>query len=551
MCNKVENGQNSVATSALKNAVVKAVKMIDKAEYAKVGYVNITNDMRLSFDGSRFIRDNKDNFIFNGRIRKKCSNGRYDHYMVEIHYKNLDNNGLCLNDMVNGVLDAILANIDNWIINYYKSESITKWEAGLELYQNFRNEYFGSRLVVDNTEDLNNPNASDEPDGFINLEKASEQCDNNMMACVDKYGQVFIDAVIKEYEFIVIEEVNCYDLDDTIKYCVKGALDYLEYDSEKEILVGCSVVPDLDNWNDEDEFCEYFRDAYGFDLDSCLEFYEEYCDDMMRFSDKYYNNMEDALKDFDKESVFDKIPFEINWDGEYIEISIEMDDFVNYIKKNNVDKAQLFKYNDMWIDLYNMSSKSEDIKEFFNDLYKDMTDMTIREFYDLNSDFDEPINYEIDKFLNPGDVEMFKNFVKKLEDAIFYITEDADGDLYVAGNEYFCLTYFDDDVPMAVVYSRLIRKMNYEILRLETEIENEIEKETKYKVLDAFECGGDFNVEYDEWWDYVLEKTPDWIIDKYFDKFCDVLYGYFVQYAKDYGYVVEKLDDGIYLKKSK
>ena len=115
------NGQNGVATSAaIKNAVIKAVKMIGKAEYAKVGYVKINEGLRLSFDGTRFIREGKDNFIFNGKIVKKCENGRYDQVMVEIHYKNLDNEkGLYLDSMVNAVLDAVLNNIDNWIIKWY------------------------------------------------------------------------------------------------------------------------------------------------------------------------------------------------------------------------------------------------------------------------------------------------------------------------------------------------------------------------------------------------------------------------------------------------
>ena len=42
-------------------------------------------------------------------------------------------------------------------------------------------------------EDLNSPDASEESYGFIGLEDASKTCDNNMMACVDKYGQEFID----------------------------------------------------------------------------------------------------------------------------------------------------------------------------------------------------------------------------------------------------------------------------------------------------------------------------------------------------------------------
>jgi hypothetical protein len=154
------NGQNGVATSAIENAVDKAVNMINKAQYGKKGYVLIDEGLRLSFDGSRFFKGPKDNFIFNGKIEKKGGNGRYNQVLVEIHYKNLDNEeGFWQRIMVNAVLDAILVEIDNWIINYYKSESSSKWEAGLELYQNFRNDYFGSKLVVDNTDNLNSPDA--------------------------------------------------------------------------------------------------------------------------------------------------------------------------------------------------------------------------------------------------------------------------------------------------------------------------------------------------------------------------------------------------------
>lgn len=393
------NGQNGVATSALKNAVVKAVKMIDKAEYAKVGYVKIDEGLRLSFDGTRFIKDSKDNFIFNGKIEKKGSNGRYNN-LVEIHVKNINNEeGLCLNDMVNGVLDAILVKIDNWIIDYYKSESSSKWEDGLNMYQNLRNEFFGSRLVVDNTEDLN------APDGFIGLENASEVCDNNMMACVDKYGQEFVDRVLNEYADTVYNAVSDIDLDDTIKYCVKGALNFMEYDPEKKRLVGLSVVPDLD-WDDEDEFCNYFENAYYFDWDSCQEFYQEYCNNIWHFADEYDDRMEDALRDFDEESVFDKMFYKINYDGEYIGVYIDMDDFVDYIKKNmvfNDSNAQLFKDKDLGLKLYYLlDPDNKDIELFYNDLismlpmvtdvklYDDglyfwYDDITIRKFFDKHN----------------------------------------------------------------------------------------------------------------------------------------------------------------------
>lgn len=563
------NGQNGVATSALKNAVVKAVNMINKAQYGKKGFVKFGDDMRLSFDGTRFIKDNKDNFIFNGNIAKKCSNGRYDTVMAVIHYKNLDNDGLCLNDMVNGVLDAILNYIDSTIVKFvgYGDDCCRNYA---EKRQNFRNEFFGSRLIVNNTEDFNSPDALEGPDAFIGLENASKECDGDMMACVNKYGHVFIDAVLNEYADAISFTVSNYNLDDTIKYCVKGALDYMDYNPKKKRLVGCSLVPDLDNWDDEDVFCNYFENNFGFDWDSCLEFYEEYCDDICHFSDKYNDQMEDALKDFDKESVYDKMPYNINWDGEYIEVSIEMDDFVNYIKNNMVtkeSKLHLFNDEDLGFVLYykkNIKQFYEDLKDmvpmvidvtFYKDglyiYYMDMNNMTIRKFYEIykndNGDVEEIINYHIEKFMSPEDVEVFENLWEKLEDGVFFITEDADGDLYVAGNEYFCMTYFNDDILMSQVYSSLMDSMKKEITKIENKIEKEIE-ESKYKVLDAFACESDFNVDYSEWWDYVMGKTPDWVEDKYYEKFCDVLYGYFVEYAKEYNYGVEKIDGGISLK---
>lgn len=441
-------------------------------------------------------------------------------------------------------------------------------------------------------ETLNNDNENDETDALIGFENASEECDGNMMACVDKYGHEFIDGVIKEYADTVYNAVSDYDLDDTINYCVKGALDYMEYDPEKKRLVGCSDVPDLGNWDDEEEFCNYFEDAYSFDWDSCQEFYQTYCNDIWHFADEYDDRMEDALRDFEKESVFDKMPYTINYNNEgYINVYIDMDDFVAYIKKNmvfNADKAQLYKYNDMGIILYNMfDSDNVDVDKHFKDLnyswlfcrdlenmlpmvtdvklyddglylwYKDITDMTIREFYELHNDgygcTEDPINNYVDEFLRPDAVKTFFNLVEKDEDWIFYIEEDDGGDLSVLGNEGIFERYFNDDVPMVQVYSYLMDKMNKEIIKIEKEIEKEIEG-AEYKVLDAFEITdaqgkNSFNVDYDEWWDYVLGETPDWIKDKYFDKFCDVLYNYFVKFAKDYDYGVEEIDGGISLEK--
>ena len=432
-------------------------------------------------------------------------------------------------------------------------------------------------------EDLNSP------DALIGFENASEECDGNMMACVDKYGQEFIDGVIKEYADTVYNAVSEYDLDDTIKYCVRGALDYMEYDPEKKRLVGCSDVPDLGNWDDEEEFCNYFEDAYSFDWDSCQEFYQTYCNDIWHFADEYDDQMEDALLDFDKESIFGKMPYDldynnkgyINYNEGILSVSIDMADFVDYIKKNmifNVDMAQLFKYEDLGLRLYNvLDPDNEDIKQFYEDLksmtpmvtdvklyddglylwYNDITDMTIREFYELHNDgygcTEDPINNYVDEFLSSGAVEKFYNLDRKDEDWRFYIEDDDDGDLSVLGNESIFERYFNDDVPMVQVYSYLMDKMNKEIIKIEKEIEKEIEG-AEYKVLDAFEITNaqgknSFNVDYDEWWDYVLGETPDWIKDKYYDKFCDVLYNYFVKFAKDYDYGVEKIDGGISLEK--
>jgi len=337
-------------------------------------------------------------------------------------------------------------------------------------------------------EDLNSPDTLEGPDTFEGFENASEECDGNMMACVDKYGQEFIDGVIKEYSDVVYNAVSEYDLDDTIKYCVRGALDYMEYDPEKKRLVGCSDVPDLGNWDDEEEFCSYFEDAYGFDWDSCREFYEEYCNDIWHFADEYNDRMWDALKDFDEESVFDKMPCKINYNGEYLGVYIDMADFVDYIKKNmvfNIDMAQLFKYENLGLKFDN-----ENIEQFYNNLiamapvvtdaklYDDglylwYDDITIRKFFEKHKIDDgwgayvtaDPINNYADEFLSSDALKTFFNLIEKDEDWKFYIDEDGDGDLYVSGNEGCCWTYFDDDVPMVQVYVSMMNKMNEEILK--------------------------------------------------------------------------------------
>lgn len=182
--------------------------------------------------------------------------------------------------------------------------------------------------------------------------------------------------------------------------------------------------------------------------------------------------------------------------------------------------------------------------------------MTIREFYELHNDgygcTADPINNYVDEFLSSDAVEKFDNLDSKDEDWRFYIEEDDDGDLFICGNESIFKRYFDDDVPMVQVYDYLMDKMNEEILKIEKEFEKEIE-DSKWEVLQTFEIvdaqgESSFDVDYDEWWDYVLGETQDWKKDKYFDKFCDVLYGYFVKYAKDYGYIVEKIDGGLSLE---
>ena len=59
--------------------------------------------------------------------------------------------------MVNAVLDAILNYIDNTIVKCEGSDFLSTRYA--ETMQNFRYCYFGSKLVVDNSENLNSPDA--------------------------------------------------------------------------------------------------------------------------------------------------------------------------------------------------------------------------------------------------------------------------------------------------------------------------------------------------------------------------------------------------------
>jgi hypothetical protein len=220
--------------------------------------------------------------------------------------------------------------------------------------------------------------------------------------------------------------------------------------------------------------------------------------------------MEDALKDFDKESVFGKMPYDLDYNEKgyinyyegILSVSIDMADFVNYIKKNivfNADMVQLFKYEDLGLRLYNYPDKKDfnqfykDINQFYNDLismtpivtdvklyddglyfwYEEKPYITIREYFEIHKIDDgwgtyvtaDPINNYVDEFLSSDAVKTFFNLVEKDEDWSFYIDEDADGDLYVSGNEGIYKTYFNDDVPMVQVYSYLMDKMNEEILK--------------------------------------------------------------------------------------
>lgn len=480
------NGQNSVATSAammcekkfkgLRYSPTTASIMYEIGGWTleqKQGLLDKVRRMRMINCSAKEFVYNDIKFCFNWGIAISTgerifqiyatnkTNGRYS-YGSGVAFRTFDNY-YGINDVFNTLMCDMVADM-------FEVADIEKLETDRKL-----------------AEDLNSP------DTFIGLENASEVCDNNMMACVDKYGQEFIDRVLNEYADVVYNAVSDYELDDTIKYCVKGALDYMEYDPEKKRLVGLSVVPDLCDWDDEEEFCNYFENAYYFDEDSCMEFFEEYCDDIWHFANEYDDRMENALKDFDKGSVFDKMSYKVNYNNEgYINVYIDMDDFVNYIKKNmifNRDMAQLFKYEDLGLRLYYVLDPSnEDIKEFYNDLismlpmvtdvklYDDglyfwYDDMTIRKCFEKHKVDDgwgtcvtaDPINNYADEFLSSDALKTFFNLVEKNEDWSFYIDEDGDGDLYVSGNEGIYKTYFDDDVPMVQVYSYLMDKMKEEI----------------------------------------------------------------------------------------
>lgn len=611
-----KNFENAIVVVAKKVMGIKVNKNVTVDEFwnknvgtkgnVEIGVDENGNKWRLEYDGWYVSDESKGNFGVNLSLSVKgYGNGCYNK-IIKCQAKTDVEIVACggyllnaINAIENAIKDALDVVIKNTINDYNRENMPFLKEFFYTIVENqiytmslfygiesvsVYESMFNGDINVDNSEDLNSPDAldNDEDYGFIGLEDASEVCDGNMMACVDKYGQEFIDRVLNEYADVVYNAVSDYDLNDTITYCVKDALKDMEYDPKKKRLVGCSDVTGME-WDDEEEFGGYFVDAYGFDEDSCLEFYEKYCDDIWHFSDEYDEQMEDALRYFDEDSVFDKMFYKVFYNKEgYINVYIDIDDFVNYIKKNivfNDSKAQLFKYEDLGLRLYYyLDPDNEDIEQFYKDLvemtpmvtdvklyddglyfwYNDMTDMTIREFYELYKkkygDVEEPINCYIDKFMSHDFVEMFKNLVEKLEDGVFYLSEDGDGDLFVAGNEDFCRTYFNDDVTMTKVYVSLMNSMNEEIAKIENEIEKEIEEETKYRVLAAFECESrsesDFDVDYNKWWDWILGETPDWIKDKYFDKFCDVSYDYFVKFAKDYNYVVEKVDGGISLEKS-
>lgn len=380
------NGQNGVATSALEMFKNKfeGLMYVEQTSFImeeigswtseqKEGLLNKVRRMHMRNCSAKEFVYNNIKFCFNWGVAPSTGKRIFQIYAtIKINGRFYQGSGVAFREFPNyyGISEVFNTLMCDMVADMFEVADIAKaeWDRGY-------------------CEGFNSPDALEGPDAFIGFENASEECDGNIMACVDKYGQEFVDAVLNEYAATVCYAVSEYDLNDTIKYCVRGALDYMEYDPEKKRLVGCSDVPDLGNWDDEEEFCNYFEDAYSFDWDSCQEFYQEYCNDIWHFADEYDERMEDALRDFDKGSVFDKMSYTINYNNEgYINIYINMDDFVNYIKKNmifNADMAQLFKYEDLGLRLYYvLDPDNEDIKEFYNDLISILPMVTDVKLYD-------------------------------------------------------------------------------------------------------------------------------------------------------------------------
>ena len=278
----------------------------------------------------------------------------------------------------------------------------------------------------------------------------------------------------------------------------------------------------------------------------------------------------DQIKEIAK-SMYNEIQICVkeNCCKDFLNYVFEDGEFVKYFFTNDVfDVTRSDKgYGGLTMDEYtNMSAEDieKELKEFIKDEYAFCkNNMNIREYFEKRKVEDgrgtyvtaEPINQYVDEFFVLLDVKTFYKLVEKDEDWRFYINEDVDGDLFVTGNEGCHKRYFDDNIPMVEVYWWLINTMYEVIEEIELETVKEIKKETKYKVLDSFEyasaCEHDsnFNVDYDEWWVYVLGETKDWIKDNCFNEFCDVLHDYFVEYAEDYGYDVKEVDGGLDLEK--
>ena len=358
------NGQNGVATSA---------EMFNN-KFNGVMYTNITNSI-MSEIGS-WTSEQKEGLL--NKVRR-------------MHMKNCSAKKFVYNNIEFVLNWGVAPSTGKRIFQIYATNKYNGryYQGTCVAYREFDN-YYGINnvfniLMCDLVTDMFEV-AAEAIEDYIKMEKELA-ADNNMMVCVDKYGQEFIDSVIKEYADIVYNAVSKYDLNDTIEYCVKVAFNDLEYYPEKKRLVGCSVVPDLVDWDNEEEFCEYFNNAYDFDWDSCKKFYYEYCNDISDFANEYDIQMENALRNFDKEVVFDNMSYKINYNNEgYINVYIEMGDFVNYIKNNmifNNDMAQLFKYEDLGIILYYYyDPNNEDIKQFYKDLIDMLPMVTEVKLYD-------------------------------------------------------------------------------------------------------------------------------------------------------------------------
>lgn len=99
------------------NAVVKAMKTFGKSKSGcKSGYIQIDGDVRLCFDGGYFVNpsNGKYVFIFNGKIQVKEYNGRYGYELVKVHVFISETNEINWNVQFNGVMNAIMEQIEKY-----------------------------------------------------------------------------------------------------------------------------------------------------------------------------------------------------------------------------------------------------------------------------------------------------------------------------------------------------------------------------------------------------------------------------------------------------